>query len=213
MAYNIKPYSTEDIINGRQVMQMLDIVSRTVFKRIRERGEIPYHSRPNSNRKNDRRIYYYRSEIEALLHPASLYPRLEKQPMQTPHEFTFDGNFQIRTQTLAGQPWFVAKDVCRALSISNYRDAMSRLDPDERGSVVMDTPGGKQKMAAVNESGLYNLIFQSRKARALAFRKWVTSVVLPTIRRTGSFSGSEPKPSLEILFPANGFYSTTTWTA
>lgn len=89
------------------------------------------------------------------------------------------------------EPLFVVKDVCEALAISNYRDAVAKLDDDERGSVLVDTLGGRQQMTAVNESGLYNLIFQSRKPQAKAFRKWVTGEVLPSIRKTGRY---ENKP-------------------
>ena len=105
--------------------------------------------------------------------------------MQT---FTFNpSNQPIRVEMIDNEPWFVAKDICEALTIEKYRDAVSRLDDDERGSVVVDTLGGKQSMTAVNESGLYNLIFQSRKAEAKVFRKWVTSEVLPSIRKTGRY--------------------------
>ena len=89
-------------------------------------------------------------------------------------------------------PWWIAKDVCDILEISKHRDALARLDADERGSVVVDTPGGSQTMGAVNESGLYHLIFQSRKAEANAFRKWVTADVLPQIRRTGRYRHLPP---------------------
>lgn len=93
----------------------------------------------------------------------------------------------IRVQVINNEPWFVAKDVCRVLGIEKYRDAMSRLDEDERGSVLVDTLGGKQQLAASNESGLYHLIFQSRKPEAKKFRKWVTAEVLPSIRKTGRY--------------------------
>lgn len=105
--------------------------------------------------------------------------------MQT---FTFNpSNQPIRVEMIDNEPWFVAKDICEALTIEKYRDAVSRLDDDERGSVVVDTLGGKQSMTAVNESGLYDLIFQSRKAEAKVFRKWVTGEVLPTLRKTGRY--------------------------
>lgn len=96
-------------------------------------------------------------------------------------------NVNIRMEQVDGEPWFVVKDVCAALNISAHRDAIARLDDDERGSVVVDTLGGAQSLGAVNESGLYNLIFQSRKPEARAFRRWVTNEVLPAIRRTGAF--------------------------
>ena len=93
-----------------------------------------------------------------------------------------------RMTLLEGEPWWVAKDVCDILEIKFHRDAVSRLDDDERGSVVVDTLGGSQTMSAVNESGLYSLIFDSRKPEAKKFKRWVTHEVLPTIRRTGVFA-------------------------
>lgn len=93
----------------------------------------------------------------------------------------------IRVQMVSGEPWFVAKDVCQVLGIEKYRDAVSRLDEDERESVLVDTLGGPQKMSAVSESGLYSLIFQSRKPEAKKFRRWVTGEVLPSIRRKGYY--------------------------
>lgn len=109
--------------------------------------------------------------------------------VQETKAFTFNpSNTPIRVQVINNEPWFVAKDVCDALTIEKHRDAVSRLDDDERGSVVVDTLGGKQSVSAVNESGLYNLIFQSRKPEAKVFRKWVTGEVLPSIRKTGSYS-------------------------
>ena len=69
---------------------------------------------------------------------------------------------EIRSVVVDGEPLFVAKDVCDVLGINKYRDAVARLDEDEKGRpVVVDTPGGKQSMTTVNESGLYHLIFQS----------------------------------------------------
>lgn len=105
---------------------------------------------------------------------------------------------QIRTMQIDGQPWFVAKDVCELLGIVNHKDAVSRLDADEKGvdsAYPLDKPkrgGGLQKNLIVNESGLYTLIFQSRKPFAKAFRKWVTNEVLPTIRKTGCYKVSYP---------------------
>lgn len=106
--------------------------------------------------------------------------------------FTFnENNKPIRVELVAGEPWFVAKDVCDALGIEKYRDALGRLEDDEKGCpVTVDTLGGPQKMSAVNESGLYNLIFQSRKPEAKKFRKWVTSEVLPSIRKTGRYDAA-----------------------
>ena len=118
--------------------------------------------------------------------------------------YTFDATAQqVRVEINNGQVWFVAKDVCDALGIVKYRDAVSRLDEDERVSVVLDTLGGKQRLTAISESGLYNLIFQSRKAEAKLFRKWVTSEVLPSIRRTGSYgepcAGHQQLPAKRVM--------------
>lgn len=83
------------------------------------------------------------------------------------------------------------KDVCQILGISKYRDTAERLDPDEREPVRVDTPGGKQEMICINESGLYNVILRSDKPEAKPFRRWVTSEVLPTIRKTGGYVSNE----------------------
>jgi anti-repressor protein len=95
-----------------------------------------------------------------------------------------------------GNPWWVAKDVCEALGIDNSRQALSRLADDEKDDVILnDAIGRPQNTAVVNESGLYALIFNSRKPEAKAFQKWVTSEVLPSIRKTGSYGH---KPQLEF---------------
>lgn len=88
-----------------------------------------------------------------------------------------------------GETLFIAKDVCEILEIVNYRDAVEKLELDERDDVaITDTIGRQQRAIAVNESGLYGLIFTSRKPEAKKFRKWITSEVLPSIRKTGSYS-------------------------
>lgn len=94
----------------------------------------------------------------------------------------------VRVVGTADAPWFVAKDVCAALGIANYRDALASLEEDEKGVALTDTLGGAQEMLTVNESGLYALIFRSRKEQARIFRKWVTSEVLPQIRKTGRYA-------------------------
>lgn len=95
-----------------------------------------------------------------------------------------------------GDPWFVAKDVCRVLGIANSNDAVSRLDEDEKAGVGitdLSSNGVEQKrsFAIVSESGLYALVFRSNKPEAKAFRKWVTSEVLPSIRKTGRYDADE----------------------
>ncbi|MFT8780116.1 Bro-N domain-containing protein [Acetobacter orientalis] len=106
--------------------------------------------------------------------------------MSTIIPFDFEQH-AVRVLTREGEPWFVLADVCGVLSISNSRDASSRLDDDEKGVVITDTLGGPQEMNIINESGLYTLILTSRKPEAKRFRKWVTAEVLPAIRKTGSF--------------------------
>jgi prophage antirepressor len=98
---------------------------------------------------------------------------------------------QVRTMMIKGSPWFVAKDVCECLGITKHRDAVSRLDGDERGSVEVDTLGGTQQMAAVNEYGLYSLVLSSRKPSAKAFKRWITHEVIPTIRKHGAYMTGE----------------------
>mgnify|MGYP000894040697 CR=1 FL=1 len=94
----------------------------------------------------------------------------------------------IRTVSRNGEPWFVAADVCRALEIVNNRDALSRLDADEKGVGSTDTPGGNQDMTIVNEPGLYALVLGSRKPEARAFKRWITHEVIPDIRKHGMYA-------------------------
>lgn len=106
--------------------------------------------------------------------------------------FNFESN-SIRTLVINNEPWFVAKDLCNAINISNYRDAIEKLDEDEKGVALTDTLGGKQEMNIVSESGMYTLILRCRDAVKKGsiphrFRKWVTSEVLPQIRKTGYYS-------------------------
>lgn len=100
--------------------------------------------------------------------------------------FNFEG-LPIRTGGTADQPWWVAADVCAVLGIANARDAVSGFAEDEKSVATTDTPGGKQQMLVVSESGLYRLVFKSRKPEAERFRRWVFSEVLPTIRKTGGY--------------------------
>lgn len=106
--------------------------------------------------------------------------------------FETEDHFDFRIIDRDGEPWFVLADVCRALEIANAADAARRLDDDEKGIVITDTLGGPQKLAIINESGLYSLILTSRKEGAKRFKKWVTSEVLPSIRKTGSYGKKVP---------------------
>ena len=101
--------------------------------------------------------------------------------------FSFE-NFPIRAINRNGEIWFVAADVGTVLELTNVRASVALLDDDEKGVNTIDTPSGKQEMSIINESGLYTLILRSRKSEAKRFRKWVTSEVLPAIRKTGAYS-------------------------
>jgi prophage antirepressor-like protein len=100
--------------------------------------------------------------------------------------FSFE-NHTVRAVVIENDPWFVAKDVCDTLGLTNHRKAVGDLPENEKGVTTGYTPGGKQKMLTVNEPGLYRLVFQSRKSEAEKFKAWVFTEVLPSIRRTGMF--------------------------
>lgn len=94
---------------------------------------------------------------------------------------------RVRTVIIKGEPWFVLADVCKALEISNSRMVASRLDSDELMSVKLTSGGQRREMTVVSESGLYDVILRSDKPQAKYFCKWVTTKILPTIRRTGGY--------------------------
>ena len=112
------------------------------------------------------------------------------------------GDYQVRTVIKEGEPWFVAKDVCSVLELTNNRDAVSRLDCEDKSEVSIagtSSNGVTQSrtLTIINESGLYSLILTSRKPEAKAFKKWVTSEVLPSIRKRGMFSLSDVSSLIE----------------
>src|SRR3990167_4684965 len=98
-------------------------------------------------------------------------------------------------------PLWVANDICKILGL--HTTQTRKLDDDEKGLRVLQTPGGRQEMLVINESGLYNLIFRSNKPQAKTFRKWVTSVILPEIRKTGKYIRTIPEN--EEWAPVEGF--------
>lgn len=107
----------------------------------------------------------------------------------------------VRTVMIGDEPWFVAADVSAVLDIVNNRRALDRLDDDEKGVHTMNTPGGNQQLRIINESGLYSLILTSRKPEAKRFKKWVTSEVLPALRRTGRYEIPQSVPIVPLLTP------------
>lgn len=99
---------------------------------------------------------------------------------------------KIRTLVKDGEPWFVGKDVAKILEYRETAKAIrTHVDAEDKGVSVLDTPGGKQEITVINESGLYSLILSSKMPRAKAFRRWVTSKILPAIRRTGGYVANE----------------------
>ena len=102
------------------------------------------------------------------------------------------GAVKRNTPTTSGEPWFVGKDVASVLGYSNPRDALAkRVDTDDKGVANCDTLGGEQNMTIINESGLYSLILSSKLPTAKKFKHWVTSEVLPNIRKHGAYMTPE----------------------
>lgn len=134
-------------------------------------------------------------ELYAKLDKDAPWKKKETSSMSELKAFNNEQFGEIRTIDRDGQPWFVAADVCRALEIANSRDAVSRLDDDEKGVVSTDTLGGMQEMSIVNEPGLYALVLGSRKPEARAFKRWITHEVIPAIRSTGGYSMKDLSPT------------------
>lgn len=107
---------------------------------------------------------------------------------------------EIRTVMIEGEPWFVGKDVCRALGYADtYSGVRKNVDAEDKRGCPVGSTSGTQEMIVINESGLYSLIFGSKLESAKKFKKWVTSEVLPSIRKTGSYGGQLPKNPMELL--------------
>lgn len=104
---------------------------------------------------------------------------------------------EIRTTIVDGEPYFVGKDVAEVLAYKETAKAIrEHVDDDDKGVSVLDTPGGKQKMVVINESGLYGLVFGSKLPTVKKFKHWVTSEVLPTIRKTGGYHVQSPEEQM-----------------
>ena len=106
-------------------------------------------------------------------------------------------------RTIKGEnntPWFVGNDVAKALGYKNFRDALSRhVDEEDKGVVKHDTLGGSQNLAIINESGLYSLVLSSKLPQAKAFKRWVTSEVLPAIRKDGGYIATKADDTPEEI--------------
>ncbi|MCG9060200.1 hypothetical protein LH452_15055 [Laribacter hongkongensis] len=124
---------------------------------------------------------------------------MNARPIQSVVPFQFESH-AVRVQVDgAGLPWFNAGDVCDALEMGNPSQAIkSHVDGDDLQKLETLTPGGRQRQNHVNESGLYSLIFGSTKDAARRFKKWVTSEVLPAIRKTGSYSAPSAQAATSV---------------
>ena len=113
-------------------------------------------------------------------------------------------NHDVRMQVINDDPWFVGKDVAEILGYERTADAIRvHVDEEDKGVCEIQTPGGTQWMNIINESGLYGLVFKSKLASAKKFKRWVTSEVLPAIRKTGSYQvPQDPMSALKLMFEA-----------
>ena len=109
------------------------------------------------------------------------------------------GSLRTLRKEQQGEPWFVAKDVCGCLDLTNAAQTLSYLDDDEKGIISNDTPGGKQQMLVISEPGLYSLVLRSRKPEAKAFKRWVTHDILPSIRKSGGYMATKPDDTPETI--------------
>jgi prophage antirepressor-like protein len=106
---------------------------------------------------------------------------------------------EVRTINKDGEPWFVAKDVCEILEISDTWSATSRLSESMKGTDSISTLGGTQEMSVINEAGLYKLVFTSRKPEAEKFTDWVATDVIPSIRKHGMYAKDELLDNPDLL--------------
>lgn len=113
--------------------------------------------------------------------------------------FKHDQFGEVRVVMINGEPWWVAADVCQVLELGNPRSSLALLDDDEKGVHTVDTPGGPQQMAVINEPGLYSLILRSRKPEAKEVKRWVTHEILPAIRKHGGYIAAPADVSPEEL--------------
>ncbi|ASC05166.1 BRO family protein [Acetobacter pasteurianus] len=116
--------------------------------------------------------------------------------------FNFEGA-EVRVNDRNGEPWWVLADVCKVLEIANAPHAASRLDDNEKTTIAISDSGNlNADRTIINESGLWSLVLTSRKPAAKRFKKWITSEVIPSIRKTGSYSVNQPPKPKRIRKPA-----------
>lgn len=110
---------------------------------------------------------------------------------------------QVRTTEINGQPWFAATDIAKILGYRMASDLIRRIDDEDKGTHIMSTPGGEQALSIINESGLYSAILGSKLESAKRFKHWVTSEILPSIRKSGGYiSGQESMSDAELMAKA-----------
>lgn len=135
----------------------------------------------------------------------SIYGRKDNAKSKEIQIFANDQFGEVRTLNKDGEPWFVGKDVAQALGYGEGKSlanaVANHVDDDDKGVTEMMTPGGKQNMVVINESGLYSLVLSSKLPAAKAFKRWVTSEVLPAIRKHGEYTA--PKVSQKRLGEVN----------
>ncbi|HDP6032020.1 TPA: ORF6C domain-containing protein [Staphylococcus aureus] len=123
--------------------------------------------------------------------------------MQELQTFNFE-ELPVRTLEVDGEPYFIGKDVADILGYANGRDALSKhVDAEDKLTSQIATAGQNRNVTIINESGLYSLIFSSKLENAKRFKRWVTSEVLPTLRKTGAYKvPSDPMQALRLMFEA-----------
>ena len=103
---------------------------------------------------------------------------------------------EIRTVEINNEPWFIGKDVASALGYSAERNAIAKhVDDEDKLTHCFDASGQNREMTIINESGLYSLIMSSKLEKAKQFKRWITSEVLPSIRKTGSYTTPQTQPN------------------
>lgn len=123
--------------------------------------------------------------------------------MQEVLTFNFE-NLPVTTLTINNEPHFVGKEIAQILGYKKPANAINKhVDEDDKGVTKLGTPGGAQNVTIINESGLYSLIFSSKLESAKRFKRWVTSEVLPTLRKTGTYQvPNDPMQALKLMFQA-----------
>lgn len=147
------------------------------------------------------------SKISLFSGDSKNYRSIAMKAQTKPIVFSFDSLTKIRAISIDNSPWFIAKDVCDALQLTNSRVSLLSLDDDEKGVSSIYTPGGKQRLSIISESGLYTLMLRCRDAVKPGtlphrLRKWVTNEVLPQIRKTGQYKSTPQFDDDDIPFPA-----------